>query len=92
MLAAPPPEPNAPNNTFAKERFIAFDMISDRMKPDAPSSAPAMIRTLLPIAKPVADAARPANELSSETTTGISAPPIGSTKRKPMMNETATIV
>jgi hypothetical protein len=53
-------------------------------KPEAPSSAPAMISTLLSIAKPVAEAARPAYELSSETTTGMSAPPIGSTISTPI--------
>ncbi len=52
--------PNAPKSTFANDRFIARLMMMDRMKPDAPSSAPAMMRTLLPIAKPVAAEARPA--------------------------------
>ena len=28
------------------DRFIAFDMLTERMKPDAPSSAPAMIEQL----------------------------------------------
>ena len=42
-----------------------------------------MIRMTLPIAKPVAHDARPAYELSSATTTGMSAPPIGSTSRMP---------
>ena len=53
-------------------------------EPEAPSSAPAMISTLLWIAKPVAELARPAYELSSEITTGMSAPPIGSTMKMPM--------
>ncbi len=66
-------------------------MMIERMKPDAPSSAPAMIRRLLSIAKPVADAARPAYELSSEMTTGMSAPPIGSTRLMPMTNAMAII-
>ena len=39
--------------------------------------------TLLPSAKPVAEAARPAYELSSEITTGMSAPPMGSTSSTP---------
>ena len=51
--------PNAPNSTLANERFIAFDMRIDSRKPDAPSSAPQMMRMLLPSAKPVAAAARP---------------------------------
>ena len=69
--------------TLPNERFIAFDIRIESRKPDAPLSAPAMIRTLLPIANPVAAAARPAYELSSETTTGMSAPPIGSTISTP---------
>ena len=32
--------PNAPNSTLVNERFIAFDMMTDRMKPEEPSSAP----------------------------------------------------
>ena len=39
---------------------MAWLMRIERMKPEAPSSAPAMISTLLPMAKPVAEAARPA--------------------------------
>jgi hypothetical protein len=51
--------------------------------PDAPTSAPLTIRTLLCSTKPVADAARPVNAFNSEITTGMSAPPMGSTKRTP---------
>ena len=54
------------------------------MNPLAPSSAPATIKMLLPIAKPVALAASPAYEFKRETTTGMSAPPIGSTKVTPI--------
>ena len=42
------PVPNAPKSTFANERFIALLIIMERMKPDVPSSAPAMMSTLLP--------------------------------------------
>ena len=42
-----------------------------------------MMRMLLFSAKPVAAAARPAYELSSEMTTGMSAPPIGKTAMTP---------
>src|SRR3954470_23433262 len=75
--------PNAPNNTFVNERFIAFDIRIERMNPDAPSREPEMIRITLPIAKPVAHDARPEYELSSATTTGMSAPPIGITSVTP---------
>ena len=84
--------PNAPKMMFANERFIAFDIMSERMKPPAPSSAPAMISTLLPIANPVALAARPAYELSSEITTGMSPPPIGSTIEMPSTNASESSV
>src|SRR5476651_2410188 len=75
--------PKAPNSTFANERFIAFDINTARRKPDAPSSAPQMMRMLLPRAKPVADAASPQYEFNSATTTGMSAPPMGITINTP---------
>ena len=67
-----------------KDRFIAFDITIERMKPLAPSSAPAMIRTSLPMANPVAEAASPAYEFINEITTGMSAPPMGKTRNRPM--------
>ncbi len=69
--------PNAPKSTFVNERFIAFDMFTERMNPEAPSSAPATISSLLSIANPIAAAESPAYEFSSEITVGMSAPPIG---------------
>ena len=84
--AAPRPPctwPNAPKRTFAIERFIARPIISVSSVPDAPTSAPLTIRTLFSSSKPVAAAASPVNAFSSEITTGMSAPPIGSTKRTP---------
>ena len=52
--------PTAPKSTLVKERFIARLMRMERKKPEAPSRAPAMISTLLLMAKPVAAAASPA--------------------------------
>ena len=52
--------PKAPNSTLVKERFIARHMITDRMKPEEPSSAPAMISSLLSSTNPIAAADRPA--------------------------------
>ena len=63
------------------ERFIARPIICVSSVPEAPTSVPEMISTLLCSTKPVAAAARPVNEFSSEMTTGMSAPPIGSTKQ-----------
>ena len=45
-----------------------------------------MIRAVLSSTKPVAAAARPVHAFSSEMTTGMSAPPIGSTNRLPSRN------
>ncbi len=53
------------------------------MAPDEPTSAPVTIsRSLLSI-KPAAAAAQPEYELSIDTTTGISAPPIEATRCQP---------
>ena len=35
--------PNAPNNTFSADRFMARHISSDRRKPEVPSSEPVMI-------------------------------------------------
>ena len=85
-LAAPAPActcPNAPKRTFPIERFIARPIIIVSSVPEAPTSAPLTISTFESSSKPVAAAARPVNAFSSEITTGMSAPPIGSTKRTP---------
>ena len=52
--------PKPPKRTLVMERFIALHISTERMKPEKPSSVPAMISTLLPSTKPVAAAARPA--------------------------------
>ena len=64
---------------FAIERFIASAMSLVRMPPDAPTRAPAMISTGTSRTKPAIATAVPVNAFSSEMTTGMSAPPIGST-------------
>ena len=89
--ADPSPWPNAPKSTLPNERFIARLITMERINPDAPSSAPAMISTLLSSAKPVADAARPAYEFRSEITAGMSAPPIGITNSTPSTSATTNI-
>ena len=72
------------------ERFIARPISSVSRVPDAPTRAPLTIRTFSCSAKPAADAASPVQAFSSEMTTGMSAPPIGRTKRTPNVSE-ATI-
>ena len=52
--------PNAPKSTLRNERFIARHMMIARIRPEAPSSAPATISSLLSSTNPNADADRPA--------------------------------
>ncbi len=75
--------PKAPKRTLPIERFIARPISSVSSVPDAPTSAPLTISTFDCSSKPVAAAARPVKAFRSEITTGMSAPPIGSTKRTP---------
>ena len=58
-------------------------MRMDRVTPAEPTSAPATIRATLSIARPDIATAVPVHALSTEMTTGISAPPIGITNTKP---------
>ena len=67
-------------------------MMYERIAPDEPTSAPVTIIAVLCRVKPIAAAAQPEYELSIETTTGMSAPPIGMISRKPMMNDSTVIV
>ena len=69
---------------------MASAMSLVRMPPEAPTSAPAMIRTGLPMTKPAIAAAVPVNELSSEMTTGMSAPPMGRTMVTPKSSPART--
>ena len=82
------PRPPAPGRTRRRSRWRPSGsspgaIISVSSVPDAPTSMPATIRTLFSSSKPPAATARPVNAFSSEITTGMSAPPIGSTKRTP---------
>jgi len=52
--------PKAPNSTLVNDRFIARHMTTERMKPEEPSSEPAMISKRLPRANPMAAAESPA--------------------------------
>ena len=65
------------------ERFIALAIRLVRIEPDAPTIMPATIIAVLFSAKPAAAADNPVIAFSSEMTTGMSAPPIGSTTIKP---------
>src|SRR5437879_12522235 len=65
------------------DRFMARDMMIERINPEEPSSAPAIMRRLLSSTNPMALADSPAYELRSAMTVGISAPPIGIMSRNP---------
>ena len=72
------------NSRLPIERFIARLISSVRIVPEEPTRVPATIRATLSSANPAAAAAEsPVNAFSSEITTGMSAPPIGSTNRLP---------
>ena len=75
---------------FMIERFIASAISLVRIAPDAPTSAPAMIRTGLPSTKPAIAAAVPVNEFRRLMTTGMSAPPIGRTIVMPKIRPAST--
>ena len=62
-------------------------MICVRIKPEAPTNEPLTTSVLLSSTKPVAQAASPEYELSSEITTGMSAPPIGITSSTPSRSD-----
>ena len=61
-------------------------MMLVKIKPLAPTNAPATMRTLLSITKPAAHAASPEKLFKRAITTGISAPPIGITNKTPKIN------
>src|ERR1700709_17899 len=91
VAAAPPSLPNPPSSTLKNERFIARHMMYDRIAPDEPTSEPAIISIGLFNEKPIPAAAQPEYELSMETTTGMSAPPIGMLISSPSANAMAVI-
>ena len=72
--------------------FIAAHIIYESIAPDDPTNAPVIIRAVFPSVNPIPAAAHPDYELSIDTTTGISAPPIGIIIKKPIKNDSAIIV
>ena len=74
------------------DRFIASAISLVRMPPEAPTSAPAMISAQLPMTNPAIATAVPVNAFSSEITTGMSAPPIGSTIVTPNASAASTTI
>src|SRR3954453_12521619 len=84
--APPVSPPSPPRITLKNERFIALHMMYDRIAPDEPTSEPAMISIGLLSEKPMPAAAQPEYEFSIDTTTGMSAPPIGMMISTPSTN------
>ena len=82
-----PSPPKDLNSTSMSLRFIALHMMNVNMRPEAPTREPAIMSTELPMMNPVNAAAIPERELSKDTTTGISAPPIGRTSMIPRIHE-----
>ena len=82
-LACSSPVPKPPAMMLVSERFMASAMSLVRMPPAARTRAPAMISGMLSTTKPAIATALPVNAFSSEMTTGMSAPPIGSVARMP---------
>ncbi len=60
---------------------MALHMSNVSNVPEEPTSVPATIMEMLLIVKPSAATARPVKEFNSEITTGMSAPPMGTTHR-----------
>ncbi len=80
--AAPPP-PNTPIITFKSDRFIALHISTVRMVPADPTRIPPVSIAWLLYRNPPIAAATPVKLFRSDITTGMSAPPIGITKRTP---------
>ena len=57
------------------------------MAPEDPTSAPVIIKAVFSSVNPIPAAAHPEYEFNIEITTGISAPPIGIIRRKPIKKE-----
>src|SRR3984885_3453872 len=85
-LAATASPPKPPRITLKNERFIALHMMYERIAPDETTSEHAKISIALFREKPIPAAAQPEYEFSIDTTTGISAPPIGMMISTPSAN------
>ena len=83
-------EPNAENRTLERLRPMALLIRRVSKIPEAPTNVPATISRFEPRVKPDAATARPVKALSSEISTGTSAPPMGSTKATPKMSASSS--
>src|ERR1035437_4136037 len=90
VACVPSAAPKPPTRILAMERFMALAMSRVRIAPEAPTRAPATMRTTLPTTNPAIATAVPVNAFRSEMTPGISAPPIGRTIVTPKIRAQAS--
>ena len=69
---------------------MAWLIIRVSSVPDAPTRVPATMSRVLSRVKPDAATARPVKALSREMSTGVSAPPMGSTKIAPSASDSTS--
>ena len=67
--------------------FIPLHIMYERIAPEEPTREPVIISAILFKVKPIPAAAQPEYEFSIDTTTGISAPPIGIIIKNPIMKD-----
>jgi len=84
------PVPKPPTTMLAMDRFMASAISLVRMPPEELTSMPAMISAVSSRTKPAIATADPVKAFSRAMTTGMSAPPIGSTIVTPKSSATAT--
>ena len=80
-------EPKALNRMLGSDRPMAWLIIRVSSVPEAPTSVPATISSVLLRVKPDAATARPVKAFNSEMSTGVSAPPMGRTKIAPRTSD-----
>ena len=90
-------EPKALNKMLGSDRPMAWLIMRVSSVPEAPTSVPATMSSVLSRVNPEAATARPVKALSREMSTGVSAPPMGSTKIAPRASDristiTSTVV
>ena len=87
VLTAPKP----PKSTLVSGRFMARPMRTVSNVPEAPTNAPATIRSSLFRTNPASATAIPVMEFMRAMTTGMSAPPMGVTRTIPSTSASAVI-
>ncbi len=83
-------DPKALKRMLGSERPMAWLIMRVSSVPEAPTSVPATMSSVLSSVKPDAATARPVNALSSEMSTGVSAPPMGRTKIAPRTRDSTS--